>query len=219
MATPGPTSSSSKEIDYTHWTPPGPTDVRSPCPMLNALANHSILPHTGRSITKTTVIDALHNAINLDPSIGKVFAAGAVITNPAHAGLGQLLHETDDWTFDLDTVGVHGVIEHDCSLSRQDFKLGGDATTFDESVWDSVIAHYDGKEETDFHTASKARYERLQAATKAHEAAGQRIQYGLKEAVMSYGETALWMSHLGDPKEGKIPVEYLKTLFGKFDLY
>ena len=106
MATPNARHASENGIDYTHWTPPGPTDVGSPCPMLNALANHSILPHSGRSITKTDIIAALHNAINLDPGIGKVLASGAVITNPAHAGYGHLFRETDDWTFDLDTVGV-----------------------------------------------------------------------------------------------------------------
>jgi hypothetical protein len=136
------TSSPSKEIDYTTSASPTANDARSPCPMLNALANHSILPHSGRSISKASVIAALHDAINLDPSIRKAFASVAVITNPEHLGLGQLLHEKDDWKFDLDTVGMHGMIEHDVSLSRQDFKVGGDAATFNESVWGPVIAHY-----------------------------------------------------------------------------
>lgn len=210
------TSSSSKEIDYTTWAPPTADDARSPCPMLNALANHSILPHSGRSISKAAVIAALHDAVNLDPSIGKMFASVAVTTNPEHSGLGQLLRERDDWTFDLDTLGVHGTIEHDVSLSRQDFRLGGDAVTFNENVWAAVVAHYQGREKTDFHTASKARYERFQKAKQDHEAAGQAIEYGVKEAFLSYGETALWMALLGDPKDGEIPVKYLKTLFGEF---
>jgi hypothetical protein len=30
-----------------------------------------------------------------------------------------------------------------------------------------------------------------------------------------YGESALFLGILGDPKDGKIPLEYLKVLFGK----
>jgi hypothetical protein len=53
------------------------------------------------------------------------------------------------------------------------------------------------------------------AAKKAHEEAGKDFQYGIKEFVLSYGESALFLGLLGDPKEGKIPVEYLRVLFGK----
>lgn len=33
--------------------------------------------------------------------------------------------------------------------------------------------------------------------------------------VKGYGESALFLGILGDPKDGKIPLEYLKVLFGK----
>jgi len=68
---------------------------------------------------------------------------------------------------------------------------------------------------TDFESASKARYGRVLACQKAHEAANKEFQYGIKEFILSYGETALLMSLLGDPKEGKIPIEFMKVLFGK----
>ena len=37
-------------IDVTgqyKWVPPGPNDIRGPCPGLNALANHGYFPHSG----------------------------------------------------------------------------------------------------------------------------------------------------------------------------
>jgi len=40
-------------------------------------------------------------------------------------------------------------------------------------------------------------------------------QYGIKEFILSYGESALFLSLLGDPKNGKIPVEYLRVLVGE----
>lgn len=76
------------------------------------------------------------------------------------------------------------------------------------------MATYEG-EETSFESVSKARYQRLVAAKKAHEEAGEEFQYGIKEFVLSYGESALFLGLLGDPKHGKIPVEFLRVLFGK----
>jgi Peroxidase, family 2 len=192
------------EIDWSKWEPAGDGCVRSPCPMLNALANHHILPYDGKGITKEMAVQALSKAINLDPSIGKVFASVATTTNPDH-------HAN---FFDLSHVCKHGVIEHDVSLSRNDEDLG-DNSTFNPSIWEAVLSTYGDNTMTDFATASKARYERVLACQKAHEAAKKEFQYGLKEFILSYGETALLMGLLGDPKEGKIPLEYLKVLFRK----
>jgi hypothetical protein len=177
--------------------------------MMNALANHHVLPHNGKGITKEMAVKALSDAINLDPAVAKIFASVAITTNPDH-------HAN---FFDLDHVSKHGVIEHDVSLSRNDKNLG-DNTTFDPWVWENVIKSYGDNTETDFASASKARYERVIACKKAHEAAAKDFQYGIKEFILSYGETALFLGLLGDPKHGKIPIKYLKALFGKqpFDI-
>ncbi|CAF4377053.1 unnamed protein product [Adineta steineri] len=37
------------ESEY-QYQPPGPNDSRSPCPALNALANHGYLPRDGKNI-------------------------------------------------------------------------------------------------------------------------------------------------------------------------
>ncbi|KAF2805367.1 Cloroperoxidase [Mytilinidion resinicola] len=189
-------------VDWTKWEPAGDGDVRSPCPMINALANHHVLPHDGKQITKEMAIAALVNAIKLDSKIAAVFAGYAVTANPdASAG-----------SFDLDMVDKHGMIEHDVSLSRSDYALG-DNHTFDKGVWEGVMSTYEGKEQTDFATVSKARYRRVLASKKAHEEAQKAFEYGIKEFVLSYGESALFLGILGDPKDGKIPVEYLRVLF------
>jgi Peroxidase, family 2 len=179
--------------------------VRSPCPMINALANHHILPHSGRGITKALAVEALTSSINLSSGIATVFASVAVTANP-HP-------DPENPSFDLDHVNKHGLIEHDVSLSRNDFAFG-DNHSFDREIWDSVSRSYEG-EETDFESVSRARYQRLLAAKKAHEDAGKEFQYGIKEFVLSYGESALFLGLLGDPKEGKIPLEFLRVLFGE----
>jgi len=169
--------------------------------MINALANHHVLPHDGKGITKEMAVNALISSINLDKGICNVFAAGALTTNPnagAHA-------------FDLNHLSKHGTIEHDVSLTRNDIALGSN-TTFDKEIWAGVLKSYGDATITDFHSASKARYDRVIASKKAHEAAGKEYQYGIKEFILSYGETALLLGLLGDPKDGKIPIQYLKTL-------
>jgi hypothetical protein len=173
--------------------------------MINALANHHVLPHSGKGITKEMAVKALVEAINLDPSICNVFASVAVSTNPDH-------HAS---FFDLNHVSKHGVIEHDVSLSRNDVELG-DNTTFDPWVWEHVLSNYGEGPELDFQTASKARYERVLACQKAHESAERDFQYGIKELILSYGETALMFGLLGKVKEGKLPLEYVKVLVGEY---
>jgi hypothetical protein len=172
--------------------------------MLNALANHHILPHNGKGVTKAMAVDVLTRAINLDSSIANVFASTALRANPDHS----------THYFDLDQVAKHGLIEHDVSLSRNDIAFG-DNHTFDKAVWQKVMSTYGTATQTDFATVSKARYERVLAAKKAHADANKDFQYGIKEFILSYGESALFLGLLGSPKEGKIPIEYLRVLFGK----
>lgn len=54
---------------FTTWSPPGPGDVRSPCPAMNSLANHGFLPHDGKGITVPDVITALDAALKYDFSL------------------------------------------------------------------------------------------------------------------------------------------------------
>lgn len=42
------------EEDYP-FQAPGPEDLRSPCPALNSMANHGILPRDGRNIDLATL--------------------------------------------------------------------------------------------------------------------------------------------------------------------
>jgi hypothetical protein len=173
--------------------------------MLNALANHGILPHDGKGLTKASTVKALVSAINLSPNIANTFAGVAVTSNPDHSAP----------SFDLNHLEKHGLIEHDVSLSRDDFAFG-DNHTLNKAIFEKVLESYGKDEKTNFDTASAARWGRVVASKKKHEAQGKVFEYGIKEFVLSYGETALLLAFLGDPKDGKIPVQYLKVLVGKF---
>ncbi|KAG7396789.1 hypothetical protein PHYBOEH_001707 [Phytophthora boehmeriae] len=86
---------------------------RSPCPALNALANHGYLPRNGQNITKAVLGPAVMAVYNLD-----------------EAATATLLAMVPD-TFSLDYLATHNVIEHDASLIHDDEYFGGDPADVD----------------------------------------------------------------------------------------
>ncbi|KAI8339413.1 Chloroperoxidase [Chlamydoabsidia padenii] len=98
-----------------------PTDARSPCPMLNLLANHGFLPRDGRRITKSELFDALV-LVGAPPTITYTFLSTVVFRiyhrvepNQSFSALFQATP-----TIDLDQLAIHNLIEHDVSLTRHD---------------------------------------------------------------------------------------------------
>ena len=107
------------------WEPAGPGDgkhtsflicrtrlimwtARGPCPGLNTLANHHYLPHDGRDITLQKLGDAMLEGFNVNRGDARLLFTQAARTNPRYP------FERD--SFDLDTLGREGVLEHDISL-------------------------------------------------------------------------------------------------------
>jgi len=95
------------------WKAPGPGDSRSPCPMLNTLANHGVLPRDGKGITKEMLGDAFVNVLGCSTVFGRGFAKVAYnkfVKDPN----GKL-------SLDMLTLPFeNGGIEHFASLSRPD---------------------------------------------------------------------------------------------------
>jgi hypothetical protein len=143
-------STVSAAVDYSQWAPPGPNDVRSPCPALNALANHGILPHSGKGLTIPILIKALKESINVGADFAVAIGA---------AGIFSVSSSPLAKSFSLEDIRRHNFpIEHDASLSRADFGLnGGDNWRFNQSVWDTVLAYYDVMESTSIDVAAKAK--------------------------------------------------------------
>lgn len=145
----------------------------------------------------------------------KVFSMGGVASNPDHSA----------HSFDLNHVSKHGFIEHDGSLSREDAAFG-DQAKFDKQKFDQVLEIYrqnaitakDVKGNdvamTNWRAASKARYARITSSKTKHESNNKQFNYGLKEAIASYGESSLMLNVLG--KDGQAPIEWLRIFFGKF---
>jgi hypothetical protein len=120
--------------------------------MLNSLANHGFLPHSGKSITANRTVCALSAALNISQSLGQFLFDFAVSTNPV----------ANSTTFDLDHLGRHNVLEHDASLSRADFALSPthDALSFNASVFAETTSYW-GDETITLAEAAAARVGRV----------------------------------------------------------
>ncbi|KAK6594246.1 hypothetical protein QC760_010063 [Botrytis cinerea] len=187
---------------FTTWSPPGPGDVRSPCPAMNSLANHGFLPHDGQGITVPDVITALDAALN----VGADFA-----TAIGSAGLLSVQGNLLATSFNLDDLNEHNFpIEHDGSLSRADYysSPNHDDYSFNQTVFDQFLSFFTSPE-TSIPVAAAAKYARV----KYEEEHDPHFSYSAQHFVLSYGETALYLSTLGDPVEGVADVEWVRVFF------
>ncbi|KAH7129935.1 Chloroperoxidase [Dactylonectria estremocensis] len=176
------------------WQAPTESDRRSPCPMVNSLANHGYLPRDGLNISLADLIVAFTDAVNLDPAATTLVGQKAVLTG-------------NNVTFDLDNLAKHGVIEHDGSLSRNDIYLG-DNLGFNETIWSSVRSHFN-QSTIPIATAAAARKARLQAAA----AANPHFSMSASDAQFSFIETALYLSIFGSVTDGNAVTEWVRIMF------
>lgn len=115
-------------------------------------------------------------------------------------------------SFNLGDLKEHNFpIEHDGSLSRADV-YEGDNLHFNMGKWQQVLNYYNGMTKTSLSAASKARYHRIQVQRSLNPT---KFIYGPRQLVLSYGETSLYLSTMGDPVTGAAPLNYVNSLFGR----
>ncbi|KAF8498913.1 Chloroperoxidase [Hysterangium stoloniferum] len=130
------TPKKSTEVLWPEYVPREPSDSRSPCPALNALCNHGLLPHNGRNITFKEMGDAAVKYYNFSPSFAKFVA------NYIRNVLGRGYNDK----FDMSDIAVHNGIEHDGSLTRRDASEQPDQSyPAEELIKDLFSASKDGK--------------------------------------------------------------------------
>ncbi|KAI1767769.1 Cloroperoxidase [Hypoxylon sp. FL1150] len=179
------------------FTPPGPNDVRGPCPILNALANHGYLPHSGKAIDQNTTVNALAAALNIDPSFGVTLFQDALSTNP----------QANATTYDLDDLSRHNVAEHDGSLSRQDAFFGNQAV-FNQSVFNQTTSFYTGDTIT-IQMAANARASRLMTSNLTNP----NFTLSDRGSSSSLTETAIYVTNLGNKQAATVPKSWVEYLF------
>jgi len=117
-------------LKWPEFVPPKEGDSRSACPMLNAMANHGILPHDGKNITFKQLNTTIRQTYNFAPSFCffvPKFAADFL--------------DRSYWSgkFDLAELSKHNAIEHDGSLTRQDSALVPDQGKPDQKLVNDLL--------------------------------------------------------------------------------
>jgi len=169
------------------------------------------LPHDGRGIARDQVFHALTNGLKLHVEV----ANRLVDTTFRDLEIDQRRKYIR--TFNLDELNKHGLIEHDGSFSRDDAALG-DNQKFDPVIFKTYLQEFGDATETNLATAGAARHSRVVHARTEHLLMNKEFKFGLEDYIISVGETVLLLAVLGDPKEGKVPLQYLKVLFRKWFL-
>ncbi|KIO33542.1 hypothetical protein M407DRAFT_185850 [Tulasnella calospora MUT 4182] len=93
---------------WPEYIAPSASDSRSPCPGLNALANHGILPRDGKKLTYKQMSQAIQHAFNLSPALGDQLTGSAYLLDQGRGWIN--LH-------DLNTLNI---VQHDASFTRPD---------------------------------------------------------------------------------------------------
>lgn len=193
-------------IDFENWAPPGPGDVRGPCPAMNSMANHHIIPHNGKNLTVPLLAEALAGTFNLSQEMGTIVSTIGLATAP-DPSVGH---------FDLNHLNKHNAFEHDASLSRVDFAFSGEEgiAKFDNATFRRWFSHFDGLEYIDMEIAAKARYAMVQHS-REHTPG---FTYEEQHRITSYAETIKFMKTMID-STGQTKTEFVKILFGKLFMY
>ncbi|KAM7220109.1 Chloroperoxidase [Rhypophila decipiens] len=177
---------------------PGPNDYRSPCPMLNALANHGYLPRNGHNVSIDQLVNALDEALNVSP----------LSTRPV-AELGATTSTTGNpTTLHLKDLAKHGVIEHDVSLSRNDIYFGNNLA-FNPKIFAPVAKILFARDKISIETAAKARRARITAAA----AANPTLNFTTSEDRFSQFESALYLGVFGTGTEGNAKSRWVEVMF------
>jgi len=106
----------------------GDISWRSPCPGLNALANHGYLPRDGKHIDLDCLAAGFMEGMGLTHTFARSLAAPTI----------EMLKMGDAKKFDFIDLRKHNAIEHDASLTRRDYR-DGDNWSFQQDMMEDVL--------------------------------------------------------------------------------
>jgi hypothetical protein len=218
------------------YAAPGPTDTRSPCPLINTLANHGYINRDGRNI-RASQLTAAMNEVGVSHALGAFFAQPifnehidpqtaasqkppslmarmwAFIRNPwvvlSSFGMrrpGQV-DSNGKAVLDLDQLAQNGIVEHDISLTHRDHaQKEGNLVLQPDLVQDLLASSSDGKS-LSMHDLAMFRKRRIQRQLEDNPG----LKYGANEHQIGCSEIALVLDLIGDGKG--IPCDYARAFF------
>ncbi|KAH7103135.1 heme-thiolate peroxidase [Auriculariales sp. MPI-PUGE-AT-0066] len=178
------------------YFPPQFDDARSPCPALNALANHSYIPHSGKNISSWQLCNSINKVYGLS------WWYSALLTFPATFWLSSGL------TCSLNDLRKHNGIEHDGSLTRADVAEPTDKfapTAPDQTKLNQILGDATELSLDDLVAIRVARNEELLRSGRTLKGFHNRF---------ANGEVAFTFLTWANP-DGKMPVSKLRMWFGE----
>ncbi|KAL4129849.1 hypothetical protein KRP22_007768 [Phytophthora ramorum] len=164
---------------------------RSPCPALNALANHGYLPRDGQNIAKGVLKAAIMNVYNM---------ANDTATT-------QVSQVPD--IFSLDFLSHHNAPEHDASLVHTDAYFGHDPMLVNATLAEDVFARADADGMINTPAVASVRKDRAVLC----ETTNPECTFGASEKKKSFLQAALLLVALGEGDA--ISVEHARSFLVK----
>lgn len=186
-------------------------DSRSPCPMLNSLANHGFLPRNGRNISEEKFLDVLINTAKLGTSAAQFLVGQAMPLGYERDGVKYLDLENLQKLVNFQSFDPrHNAIEHDASLSRIDAALGN-STIFNQLIFDDMYSftHLIGSEE--YISARGLGKYRKQREIQSR-SMNKEFVFGASQQAGAYAEAAVLLLEFKD-ETGDAPMKLITPFF------
>ncbi|KAK3679553.1 hypothetical protein LTR78_001114 [Recurvomyces mirabilis] len=190
---------------------PAPVNAsRSPCPVVNALANHGYIERSGTNIYMND-LNAAMRKVGMSSLLGSVFAR--LIKNPYtffdYFGCWKRSQMSSGKKYlNLVDLATHGAIEHDISLTRRDIaQPAGNNAPQQDLIEDMLDASSDGGENLSVDDLGKFIKSRIHQQLKDNP----DLLYGPDQHPVNCGQVALMMHCFGNGKT--IPCKYVRALF------
>ncbi|VDB85357.1 unnamed protein product [Peniophora sp. CBMAI 1063] len=180
--------------EHHAYQPADSSSSRSPCPALNALANHGYLNRDGRAITVPELVRAMKEVYHVSVPLGSVLAAvGAVWCG-------------NGWSLNLDDLAAHNKIEHDASLTHDDARATDKYAPIPSNP--ELVQRFlavSGKNYLTLDDLVTYRAQRDATLTKP---------LSTVHNIIAVGELALTQQAFQDP-EGRLPKDHLRAWYGE----
>ncbi|KAF2856980.1 hypothetical protein T440DRAFT_494717 [Plenodomus tracheiphilus IPT5] len=152
-------------------------------------------------MTVPVLVAALNTGLKVSPETATFLAmAGLAIARNPSSG-----------AFDLDEMNKHNGFEHDASLSRKDFDLGGESQDFSWEIFNETLSYYTSKKDVTIKDVAAARWGRV----KSSRAKNPKFFLDAKHQFISYIESAAYHEMFRDAKTGTAPLEWIVIWFSQ----
>jgi hypothetical protein len=198
------------EYPTSKWQSPKPNDKRSPCPMLNALANEGLLNRDGTGISVDQLVTVLHQHLKMDHYTAITLASS----------LRDVMKKGES-TISLDQLNLHQMLEHDASLTRPDHapprglfskknEYVGDSSKFSPFLYSQIDQFTDKSDNiATLSFMGLARFRHLrETQSREHNS---KFFFGFPQRLLAYGESALLYHYFKE--NDKIRMDWLDMFF------